>query len=138
MRLVAAMAVAAAMLSGPAMQTDSIVEPSLVSDSISAIELDSMDVLADTSDNDYHVQILQPRTPPMESGPSSAVYIALQKLGERVDKQVYRLKTLAAPTVERIELGQLAFKMTMSYDFDLSKKRVTATVKLDRLIDIDH
>ena len=118
----------------PASESDSVLVPTLVSDSAEVTQVDSMDVIADASNAYYHVKILQPKAGPTESDASNAVYIALCNIGERVDRQVYRLRTIAAPQVERVELGQLAFKMTMSYDLDISKKRVTATLKLDRLL----
>ncbi|MBD3393146.1 MAG: hypothetical protein GF418_13570 [Chitinivibrionales bacterium] len=122
-------------LAASALDPDTMVIPLRVSDSATISTLDSMEVIADASNAYYEVEILQPREANTGSTVSDAVYIAMHKIGDRLDRQVYRLKTLAAPKVERIELGDLALKMTVSYDLDISNKSVTATVTFDRLVD---
>jgi hypothetical protein len=116
-----------------AAKSDSIIEPERISDSISTGELAAMDTVADASNAYYQVRVLQPPAASREKAPKNRLYIAFQRLGQRIE-EVYRLKELANPKVERIELGQLCFTMTVSYGFDLSTKKVTATLRLDRLM----
>ena len=117
-----------------AAQADSILEPEKVADSVSLKALGTMDTLANVSDGHYKVSVLQPPPPKGDTDAGRGLFIALQTLGERVE-DVYRLRDLANPKVERIELGQLTFKMTLSYGFNIGKKQVSATLQLDRIAD---